>query len=81
MKQVRLACLLVSFTFLIARPQLVPAASCCHDFSLWCDGFCYDHGGVDFCFSKIGGGCSDVCMCHDGHQYWDHSGLCPPCEE
>jgi hypothetical protein len=79
MKRIRAACLLLTLVVLMAQPVVRAEAYCCNDFSTWCAGFCYDHGGVLLCDSWYGPYCSDLCYCADTTHYQDNSGLCDPC--
>jgi hypothetical protein len=81
MRKMRLVCLLVTLAAISLRPQSAKAETdCCQNFSGWCDGFCYAHGGQVFCQSWVGSGCSDLCLCADNTMYEDHSGLCQACQ-
>lgn len=81
MKNIRLIALFITMLVAIAHPRPTAAETdCCTNFSLWCAGFCYNHGGTFFCQSWVGSGCSDLCLCGDQTMYEEHSGLCADCD-
>ena len=85
MKKVRLLALLLTGGLVLTNPSLLRSSQCCPEFGIFCQGFCYEHGGVQIT-NCYGWECSEVCWCNDINPatglYWQYSGgpnYCPPC--
>ena len=64
MKQVRRACLIVTFLVLLSQPELLLADECCQPFKNHCESFCSDKGGVMLTSCNFTM-CTDSCFCWD----------------
>ena len=81
MNKIRAACLMVTVAVMAMNPRLVRAEpdTCCNNFVIFCDGFCYEHGGTLMTDCHVGMGCLEVCFCVDDREYAEGPHYCAPC--